>query len=111
MWQGSDILDRFDCQAGGLKRGNGAFTSAARSLDLDIHFFHARLDGFFGRLLCGRLTGKGGTFSAALETAGAGSRPTERIALCIRNRDGRIVKARLDVSDPDRYATTCFSSF
>ena len=96
------VFDRLNVESGGLKCSDGAFPTAAWTVDADIDFLHSELNSLFSGLLSGHLTGERRAFSTALKAAATRARRTKRVALGIRNRDRRVVKRRLNVSNAHR---------
>ena len=92
------ILDRLDVQPGGLKRRDRTFAATAWAFDSHVDFFDTKLDGLVSCLLGGALAGKWRAFSTALETTGSRTGPAKRFAFGVCDRDGRVVKSRLNVS-------------
>ena len=89
---GRDVLDGLDIQTGRLQRGDGAFSSAARSTNLDVDILNSELCRFFRSLLRRTLAGKWSTLAASLESASSGTGPTQRVLFGVRYRHKRIVK-------------------
>jgi hypothetical protein len=58
--------------------------------------------------LRGTLAGERRALAATLEAARAGAGPTERVALRVGDRHGRVVERGLDVGDADRNAPLGF---
>jgi len=97
--QGAHVFDRFYFETRGFEGGDGTFATTAGAFDSDFDIFDAKLPSLLGGLLCGTLPGKGRAFSAAFESASAGTCPAERIALGVGDRDRGVVKSRNNVCD------------
>lgn len=104
-----DVFDRFDFEPGCFQGSNGAFATTARPLHADFNFLHAKLLGLVGRLLGSHLAGKRGALAASLETCGASTGPTERVALLVGNGYRRVVERRGDIGDAHGYIATRLS--
>lgn len=100
MRQRSHVFNRLDDKPCLLEARDGVFATAAGAFDADFDVFHAEFDGFFRNLLGRHHTGKRRAFPAAFESAGAGRRPAQNVALHIGDRDDRVVEGRLDVRNP-----------
>ncbi len=98
MWNRRAIFDRLDVQTGGLKRRDRTFAATAWAFDANVDFLDTKLDRFVSRLLSCTLAGKWCAFSTAFETTGSRTGPTKRFAFGVSDRDGRVVKSRLNVS-------------
>jgi len=96
---GRYVFDGLYRQARLLQGGDGTFPTTAGSIDLDLDFPHAEFHRLVGGLLGCHLSGKGGTFSAALKVTGSASRPAEGITFGVRNGNGRIVEGCLYMGD------------
>ncbi len=105
--QGTHVFDRLHFEARRFEGGDGTLATTARALDSDFDIFDAKLTRLLGGLLCGTLTGKRRALSAALESTGAGTCPTERISLGVGDRDHRVVKSCDNVRNSDRHVSTC----
>ena len=106
VWNRSTVFDQLHIQAGGLKRGDCAFTSGAWPLDADFDFLHAKLLSLLSGLLRSTLTSERRTLTTSLETGGSGARPAQRITFRVRDRNGRVVKCRLNMSDTNCHITS-----
>ena len=113
MGNRSTVLDGLDVQACRLQRRDGAFSSAARPDDSDVHFLHSELDRLFGGLLRGALTGKRCALPATFKAAGSRARPAQRVTLGVRDGHRGVVEGRINVCDsncdvaPD-FSLLCF---
>ena len=107
----SYVFDGLYRQTRLLQGGDGTFPTTAGSIDFDFDLPHTELHRLVGGLLGCHLTGKGGTFSAALEVAGSAGRPAEGIAFGVRNSNGRIVEGCLNVGDSCGNAPFDFAFF
>ena len=103
------VFDRFDVQASRLQRRDSAFSPRSRTFDSHFDILDAEFHRSFGRLLGRTLTGERCTLATSLELAGPSTRPAQRIATRVSDRDDRIVECRFDMSDRDRDVTTRFS--
>jgi hypothetical protein len=109
--QGRNILNTLYGDTRGLQSRDGALAAAAGPFNADLHLFDAELRGFFGGLLRRALSREGRALAAALETAGSGTRPTERITLGIGDGHRCVVKCRLDMRHAQRHVAANLTSF
>ena len=93
------VFDQLDIQPSCLQRGDGAFTTRARTLHADFNVSHAKLGCLFRSLLSGALPSKRGALSTSFESARTGTCPAQRITLGIGDRHGRIIERGVDVRD------------
>ena len=99
MWNWGNVLDKLHKNAGGLQRGNSALSPGSWAVYMHSNFLYAKFCGFFRCLLRRTLPSKRRALAASLEPACAGTRPTERVALCICDGHSRVIEGRTDVSN------------
>src|SRR5260221_2250282 len=94
---GGDVLDGGDLETGDLQRTDCGLAAAAGAL-------HPRRDALqthLGRVACARLRGhlrrERGALAGALEAGLARAAPADHVAVGVRDRDDRVVEARLHV--------------
>src|SRR5690606_14713026 len=86
-----------DGEAHRLQRAHRAFAARARALDFDFERADAVLGGLLAGVVGGDLGGVGSRLAAALEAHHAGAGPADGVALCVGDRDHRVVEAGVDV--------------
>src|SRR6185436_12434274 len=94
-----DVGDVGDLQAAGVQRADRGLAAGAGALDAHFHHLHAVFLRDRAGLLGGDLRGERRALARAAETAAARSRPRERVALAIGDRDDRVVERRVHVRD------------
>lgn len=106
MGQRRNVFNRLDGKSGGLKGRNGAFATAAGTLDANFDFPQTVLDRLLGRLLRRGLTRERRALSAALEVRRAGGGPAQDVALHVGHGYDRVVERRLNMDDAHRYVSS-----
>ena len=99
MRQRRNVFNRFDFQSGGLERRDRAFATAAGSTHFNVDFFHPAFDSLFSSLSRRQLAGERGALATTLETAGAGTCPTNHVAFCVGDGDRGVIERGPDVRD------------
>src|SRR5690349_12815458 len=97
-----DVGNVGDLQTAGVERTHGRLAARAGALDAHFDHLHAVLLRGNASLLGGDLRGERRALARAAETAAAGRRPGQRVALAIRDRDDRVVEGRVHVRDSVR---------
>src|SRR6185295_472816 len=94
-----DVADVGDLETAGVKRAHGRLAARAGALDAHFDHLHAVLLRAHAGLLGCNLRGERRALARAAETAAAGRRPGQRVALAIRDRDDRVVEGSVHVRD------------
>ena len=94
-----DVFDQFDLQPRRLQCGDGTFSTGSWSFDPNLDVAHPKFGRFLGGLLGGTLAGKRSAFATALEPAGTGTCPAQRVTLDIGDRHRGVVERRVNMGD------------
>src|SRR3954471_2074793 len=98
----SDVLDGLHLQSGRCESLNRGLATAARTLDADVHALHSRAQRLARSLLGGHRGRERRALLRSLESRLSGRAPRDRVAVHVRDRDGRVVERRRDVRDAFR---------
>src|SRR5581483_4328801 len=96
------VLDTQDLEPRGLQRADRRLAAGARALHEHLHLLEAVLHALPRARVGGDLRGERRRLAGALEARRAGRLPCDDVPLAVRERDDRVVEARLDVRLADR---------
>src|SRR5690606_9614492 len=96
---GRHVDDVDDLVADVVQRTNGGLPTRTRALDAHFQRLHAVVEGGLAGLLRGDLGSERGRLARAAETRATRSRPRQRIALAVGDRDDGVVERSVDVGD------------
>src|SRR5690242_12394509 len=93
------VDDVGDLVAGVVERTHGRLAARTRTLDAHFQRLHAVVERGLARLFGGDLRGERGGLARTAEARAARSRPRQRIALAIGDRDDGVVEGSVDMRD------------
>src|SRR5687768_11471435 len=99
MRDGRHVDDVGDLVTDVVQGTNGGFATGTRALDADLEGLDAVVERGAPGLFGGDLGCERGRLARAAETRAARSRPRERVALAVGDRDDGVVKRSVDVGD------------
>ena len=92
-----DVDDFGDDDSGVVDGTDGGLTAGARTLHIALDFPQTRVESGLGGVLGGHLGGVRGVLLGTAETALAGGRPADDLALGVRQGDDHVVEGRGDM--------------